>query len=58
MERVCKDIVKAFPKGLYGHKTAENSSERGACPVHMRTKFKISFDPLLKNSQENAIDKL
>jgi len=22
-ERVCKDTVKAFPKGLCGHKTAE-----------------------------------
>jgi len=23
VEQVCKDIVKAFPKGLYGRKTAE-----------------------------------
>jgi len=43
-----KDMVKAFPKGLYGHKIAENdvvsllgyqveqilSSERGTCPIH------------------------
>ena len=26
VERVRKDIVKAFPKGLYGHKTTENNA--------------------------------
>jgi len=25
VEQVCKDIVKVFPKGLYGRKTAKNS---------------------------------
>jgi len=25
MERVCKDVVKAFPSGLYKHKIAENN---------------------------------
>ena len=46
VERVCKDIVKAFPKGCMDIKQLKNkvvglpgkrilSSERGACPVHM-----------------------
>ena len=58
MERVCKDIAKAFSKGIYGRKTAEKQcgwpsrlpgrSEKGACPIHMRTKLKTSFDPLPK----------
>jgi len=62
VEQVWKDIVKAFPKGLYEHKTAENNmvgllgyqvkrillSERGVYPIHTRTKLKASFDPLPK----------
>ena len=27
VEQVCKDVVKAFPKGLYGCKTAENNDQ-------------------------------
>ena len=59
VERVCKDIVKAFLKGLCGRKIAEKqrswpsklpgkTSEKGACPIHTRTKFKTSFDSLSK----------
>jgi len=59
VERVCKDIVKAFPKGPNGLKNNVGgllgyqvkrilSSERGACSVHMRTKIKASFDSLPK----------
>jgi len=63
VEQVWKDIVKAFiPKGCMGIKKAEkqcswpprlqgrmNSFEwKGACPVHMRTKIKTSFDLCLK----------
>ena len=49
--------MKAFPKGLYGHKMVKNNvvglpgktnRVKGACPVHMQTKIKVSFDPLPK----------